>query len=284
MVMLKGPLLDADGLDNAELFSENYLYGTQFADGIIDNERFGLSGSIAWPRDGSAMFDPSTAFHFHHRLRSAWSSTRPMIYGGNGYWTHTDVIPCRYIFPGDSDPLGLGTGGNPQDPWTEISAGIEPGDMRALASTGAVTFEPGEEVDLLIAYVYARAAHGGAQASVTALQQRVDSLRNMIVDIPDLLDLSRGSAVDCHELFTSVQEPLSNHELTIHPNPVTHALIVLRQGLFSTAGISILDLSGRVVLVDRLTGPYHQVDVAALSPGVYFLRVEGNKSIRFVKE
>ena len=52
---------------------------------------------------------------------------------------------------------------------------------------GPFTFQPGEEQDIVVAYVYARAGSGGPEASAQALKLRVDSIRAFAQTIPGLV-------------------------------------------------------------------------------------------------
>ena len=81
-----------------------------------------------------------------------------MIYGGNGHYGGggDPSVPCDYMFPGDSDPTGIGTGGVPQPIWTEALVGNVPFDRRFLLSSGPFTFAPGDVRSLHQAVVWAR--------------------------------------------------------------------------------------------------------------------------------
>ncbi|MBK9418797.1 MAG: T9SS type A sorting domain-containing protein [Flavobacteriales bacterium] len=74
--------------------------------------------------------------------------------------------------------------------------------------------------------------------------------------------------------------------LRITPNPATDVLRIQRnQG--TAAEITVFDTQGRIVLRDRMTDTTHPLDVHALKPGIYVLRINaGNdiQSTRFVKE
>lgn len=108
-------------------------------DGIIDNERIGLSGSINHHNYIGPNGDPSIAPHFYSYLKSLWRNADPMTFGGTGYNPDDpDLIPAKYIFSGNSDPFFLGTDGvDPNYPdadgWAEITSPTFPGDRRVLA-------------------------------------------------------------------------------------------------------------------------------------------------------
>ncbi len=124
----EGPFQDYDGVDNpGPLTSEPYPdcnfavenngigykgIGIGYGDGVADNERFGMQAFIYFNRQGdSAMTDPGLAIHYYNYLRSIWKDGTPQTYGGTGYAPNDpNAIPARYMFPGDSDPIGWGTG------------------------------------------------------------------------------------------------------------------------------------------------------------------------------
>lgn len=76
----------------------------------------------------------------------------------------------------------------------------------------------------------------------------------------------------CWQSYVGLKED-QRTSLTVHPNP-TRGLVTLRttegQGEFM-----LLDLSGRVMLRDRLRGPESAIDLSGLSPGIYVLRWNG---------
>ena len=86
---------------------------------------------------------------------------------------------ARYMFPGDSDPLGWGTDCVPQPPWTEESSNNAKGDRRFIQSAGPFTLEPGNYNNITVGAVYARATGGGAFASVGEVQRADDKAQSL---------------------------------------------------------------------------------------------------------
>ncbi len=83
-------------------------------------------------------------------------------------------------------------------------------------------------------------------------------------------------------LFVGIDEPSSN--ISISPNPVARKLFVTTIGNLSTAP-EVIDVTGRSYSADvtrRQNG--FELDVAHLSPGLYFLRVNPQTIFKFVKE
>lgn len=282
MVVLKGARLDPDGLDNAQTMAEQYVNGTGYADGITDNERFGLSSSMYWMRSGpTALRDPAvgTAPHFYNYLHGIWRDGMLLTHGGTGYSTAPSAVPTTFTFPGSTDPLGYGTGGVPQAPWSATLDGtgvlIDP---RAVGGMGSFTLEPGMHMNLLVAFVHARALSGGALASVAALQQRVDSVRAFALGLPGVWDRPEIAWPGCDFGTTGIGErrmdPLA---VRLFPNPAQDEVTVSLGEPNADARITLLDGTGRVVLAQRASGAISHVRLAGMAPGVYAVRVESGQ-------
>jgi hypothetical protein len=233
LVVLKGPLLEPDGVDNAMTTEELYVNGTGYADEMIDNERFGLSGSIAYYREGSpAMTDPNSIGHFLGYNQQKWKTNVLQTYGGIGYDPSPGATPAFFCFPGTSDPEGLGTGGVPQPDWNgSLSALGSTRDPRVLASMGPGTLEPGEHINLLLAYTYVRSGASDPLANVTALQARVDSITTFARNIPGMFNEMNNGAMPCAapSAPNAIGE-IQRATLTLFPVPADGELYLLRSG------------------------------------------------------
>ena len=146
----KGPLMDADGVDNPLTETFN---GTGFGDGIIDNERLGMENYMIYKNDASVQGNPSQATHFYNYLQSKWKDGTPLTYGGSG---KGGTVPCRFGFPWTTDDLNANVN------W-ECS---EQADWRFIHSAGPFTLKPGAVNWVTTGCVWAQAQSGGAKASV----------------------------------------------------------------------------------------------------------------------
>ena len=180
---IKGPLKDADGLDNPLTSDVNIAYnqggipypglGIGYGDGIIDNERMGMQRFVYYDRtlNSTIYGDPQTTIDFYNYMRGFWKDNTPFVYGGTGNASDQNAtsIPTNYCFPGDSDPLNWATvsaGGVsavPFDNWSEQYpiglGGGNPnpqGDRRSLQSVGPFTFSPQDTIDVTFAVIYAK--------------------------------------------------------------------------------------------------------------------------------
>jgi hypothetical protein len=173
----EGPFMDNDTLDgNPDPCVEpKAVNGLGFGDGIIDNERIGMSKYVYYNNDFSITGNPEDAQDIYNYLRGRWKDGTQMVYNGTtGYGTG---VPTNFMFPGDTDPLGVGqivdgvsTNCLPQSPWDETSAGNTPADRRFLQSAGPFTLAPGAVNTITVGAVWARASVGGPTASVELLR------------------------------------------------------------------------------------------------------------------
>ncbi|MCF8258838.1 MAG: T9SS type A sorting domain-containing protein [Flavobacteriales bacterium] len=130
--------------------------------------------------DGTVYGDPQAGQDYYNYMRGIWRDGTPMCYGGNGHpngGCNTGVL-CDYMFPGDSDPFGIGTGGIPQPIWTEEATGNLPFDRRFLMSAGPFTFSPGDTATLHLAAVWGRTDSDADPLSITALQEVDDYVQS----------------------------------------------------------------------------------------------------------
>jgi len=284
MVVLNGPKVDPDGLDNLTSHSLPAISGSGFGDLVIDNERHGLSNTMTWLREGSfAVTDPTGPSHFFSYLGSYWKDGVHQSYGGMGYSTEPGAVSSLFVYPGDSDPFGSGTNGVSLQDWAESVEG--PFDRRGVSTLGSITLEPGAQNDFLIAYVFARATTGGALASITALQQRVDSIATFARTIPGLV--ATGSACDALTTVGVLDHSMENLGLSLFPVPTNQELNVSTRQFSADDRIEIFDAQGKQVSSSRTTGAVTAIDVQLLAPGLYTARIAGSRfaaSGRFVKE
>lgn len=283
--ILKGPLMDPDGLDNNDMGSLPGYNGTGFDDGIVDNERIGMSHFLYHGNASGITGDPENAKGYYNYMRGLWLDDRPVTYGGSGYSLDPDAVEAYFMFPGDSDTLGVGTGGQVMPPWDEVTAGMAPSDRRAMASMGPFTFHPGDMQEVLLAFVYARAESGGPLASVEALKQRTDSIRAFAETVPGLL--APGSP--CEDLAAVGIDKLQDEEPAVHlyPNPASDQLTLGLSTHRALVELRIMDVTGQIVIERRVRGTTTTLDVSALAPGLYLAQLRdgrGSRSVRFIKE
>ena len=163
IMILGGPTMNPDGLDNPKYDSngnqivDESINGLGFGDGIIDNERLGMTGYFYHENTAAMNGDPEEAQHYYSLLKGIWKSGDHVQYGGYGFPGASGTVgpECKFMFPYDSDPYNWGTGGVMPNGgynqnglyWSEETgnngAPNNAGDRRGLASSGPFTFESG---------------------------------------------------------------------------------------------------------------------------------------------
>ncbi|MCU0435532.1 MAG: PKD domain-containing protein [Bacteroidia bacterium] len=160
---VQGPQADpGDGIDNDRDFVTDEA-----------GERIPMAMFKFWDADFSISGNPNSAQDHYYYLQGKWLDGSQQTYGGYAYGGST---PCMFMFPGNSDPFGFGTGNVPQPDWSEVTANNTPADRRMLLSMGPFTLEPGEVEIITEAVSWARdSGSGNNLAAIPALQRASDS-------------------------------------------------------------------------------------------------------------
>jgi len=267
IVILGGPVLDENGLDDPDGQCDESINGIGFGDGIADNERFGMEKFIWFNNSQGIQGDPEEALDYYNYLRSVWKDGTAMEYGGNGHLSSGAYGPAAsFMFPGLSDPCYWGTGGEepfgPVD-WTEVSAGNQPSDRRGLSVMGPFTFEAGSMERVDVAYVAAFAS--GDKSAVETLMAYVDDIKMAYGNDPSYFGYQwLGIEEDRLEEL--------NNQIVIYPNPAISTVEFNFESDGRTSEYHILDMSGRVLLSGHLEQTtHHQLDISPLQKGMYLL-------------
>jgi hypothetical protein len=214
----EGPFQDNDGIDNAFGINDNEaLNGIGYGDGVVDNERFGMRRFLYYINTGSSaninQTDPTKATDYYNYLRGFWKDGTPFYYGGSGHISDQGAdpsVPCDFMFPGDTDPLGWGTNGIAQAVWTEETAGNEPYDRRFLQSAGPFVLKPGAVNNITVGVVWARSTSGGPFASVEVLKRADDKAQALFENCFKVLDAPHAPDLNFQELSNEVILTISN--------------------------------------------------------------------------
>lgn len=279
MVILGGPLMDANGLDDPKGQCDEGINGVGFSDGIVDNERFGMKKFLWFSNTGGAQGDPQEAEEYYGYLKSIWKDGTAMEYGGNGHISSGAYGPAAdFMFPGLTDPCFWGTGGEePYGPidWTEVSAGNEPGDRRGLSVMGPFTFEPGSMERIDIAYV--SAFPEGDNTAVETLMEYIDVVKGEYYLDPTYFGY-QWLGVEDKEIEISV------NKLIAYPNPVTNVLTFIYDGKDIVANYSLTDVMGKTAFSGSLTKEETlNLDVSKLKSGLYVLTVTDTNNTYSIK-
>ena len=274
IVFLTGPYADPNGIDDPASTTPN---GTGYGDGIVDNERLGMSKFIYYNNDATVTGNPSAANHYYNYLAGDWKDNTSWTYGGTGY---ASGAQCDYMYPGITDPLGYGTNMIPQSNWSEETAGDIPGDRRGMGSYGPFTFQPGAVEDITFAYVFGRATSGGNLASVVVMQNRIDSVRQKV---------NNGiTNCGCATSSTGINNLTIDNSISIYPNPASENITIKYTSSSKNISLKIYDMTGRMVKqIINAKSVENIISISEFENGLYLINViDGKTSVikRFVKE
>ena len=282
--ILGGPYLDPDGIDNPDTLPDGSricgpnINGSNFGDGIPDNERLGLSYSYHRVEMG---YSPTTPMSHFNLMRGYWYSGEHFKYGGAGnIYQGSTNMDCKYLFPGVSDPCNYGTYGM-QPPgyltgaggsgvsWTEESSGFQPYDRRGIISSGPVTLHPGGSQQLDLAFVWAR------QFSDTAHDAVLPLLRHHIDQIREYYS---KDSTPCGGSFSLIPEIETTTDILIYPNPAGPIVNLRYPASGREAEYRLYNLMGAKVDEGRLNPEgVDEISLAALPRGMYILHVSSGK-------
>lgn len=298
VVFLAGPLSDPDGIDNTTSYDtvnnvlllncakgdilNGNINGLNFQDGIVDNERLGMTGFTYFNSGGnSATQSPGYSQEYHDYLKGLWLDGSSLCYGGNGHASGggDSEVPTKFVFPGSptSDPCGWGQGGIPKNDWSEETTSNAPGDRVGLGSSGPFTFLPNDTVELDLAFVYGRSTTT-AYASVEQMLQNIDVIKNGYLN-----NITPCGTPFYYSGFNSVSNTI-NFAVTIFPNPANSNIsIEINTNKNSNVAVSVMDINGRVYLKENISvhsGLSKSVlDISPLSSGIYFVAIDNGEII-----
>ncbi len=154
-----------------------------YGDGVPYNERLGMCRFMYFNNDNNPVNgNPGvnaggSSDDYYQYLSGTWKNGTPITYGGNGT---TGSVPCKYMFPGNSDaPDFFGTNGVSEPSWDETTSGNTPADRRFLESSGPFTLYPGAVNYITIGVPWARTTQGGNLMSVALLKGADSKLQQL---------------------------------------------------------------------------------------------------------
>lgn len=268
--ILAGPYKDPNGMDDVGPFvGEEYgNYTKGWNDGIVDNERLGLSGSINTNNDGGNMGNPETSPGFYNCLKSTWKNGVPVTFGGSGYFPADSSLPAaKYVFPGTSDPYFMGTEGvDPNYPheggWTEGNSQMPPGDRKILAASGPFSLNAGQKQSIDYVYVFARHSDDPTSDLHDLLTEYVNIAANQVDTLPV-------------GVITSVKNVHPEQiGFGIYPNPAANEIAIAISGNEKGTTYRIFDILGSQVKTGKLKGEQTTVNISGLERGLYLVNVE----------
>jgi len=280
VMFLAGPEMDADGLDNPLGLCDESINGLYYGDGIIDNERLGMTGWMEFTSSGNIMGYPLNAPDYYNYLQTRWKDNTHLMFGGNGHPNSgsTDV-PAMFMFPDESDSCNWGTGGIQvgEEPWNEYSAGNGPSDTRSVVTTGPFTFESKSMVQVDLAFVFARDFDGNHLDALEVLKERNSYLKEKVIN-GDLIYLPACSPSSTNDLK-------HKEGITLYPNPA-YDIIFIETGPNELETVNIYNLSGLLIHQYSCSNKSNSFSVDFLESGFYFLEINtsiGKQIAKLVK-
>lgn len=300
ITILGGPYIDPDGYDNKKFEKDSIeidpeycdqftkstnlanraaYNGINFGDGIVDNERLGMSRFVYHENssDGSnPVGDPLNVQDYYYMLQGIWKDGEKMIYDANAHPSKgADGPECDFMFPGLSDPCNWGTQGVDPDVssygyegWTELAVENPPGDRRGMGSCGPFTFKPGDVQELDFAYI-----------TIFPNDTRSTALQRLGAGIDHIQEaFLRGTTSygqDFEYVATSVNVPENiAKNISVSPNPTNDKLYINLESISEKVNLRIFNRQGILCYEETIQGGViHTISMKDFSSGMYFLRI-----------
>ncbi len=164
---------------------------------------------------------------YYNFMSGKWKSGAAMTYGGQGITSGN--TPCKFLFPGDSDPLGWGLGYKPigygassaqGSPivapfnWTEVQAGNLPTDRRFMQSAGKFTLLPGAVNYVTIGLPFARSNSNNNLEPIPIMLAADDKAQALFDNCFKVLDGPDAPDMTIQELNQQLLITLTNNPYT----------------------------------------------------------------------
>ncbi|MEX0967305.1 MAG: T9SS type A sorting domain-containing protein [Bacteroidia bacterium] len=209
-----------------------------------------LSHFMYYNNDFTSQGNPESPIEYYHYLRGRWKDGSALTRGGDGY---KGTTPATHAYPGDP--------GNSSE-WSEESENHQPGDRRGIGSVGPVRFAPGDELQLTVASIFHPNTGSGQLGAFSRMEDDIQAVAEYYTQ----------------NFPTGLPRQPAQGRLVLFPNPAQITL-----GITSSAPIKeirVLDLSGREMSVSaNLQVNHAELNVSALSPGLYFIRIFTEKEV-----
>lgn len=250
------------------------INGCGFGDGIVDNERIGMTNFVYYNNSVSGInSEPQQPTDYYYYMRSVWRNGMHVKFGGDGCNTGVTDLSANFMYPGDSDPWLWGTDGMiPElyaNDWTEQAMYNSLGDRRGIGASGPFTFAAGAVQQLDLAYTTAFGTTD-VNSSIDMLRVYTDNVRwqwmNDSTASGKPFSYSPYSAP--HDVGVARVEDMPR--LRLFPNPTTGRMTVVS----GPCEVVLMDVTGRVVSAVHSAGRI-DLDLSLLPAGIYMLRADG---------
>lgn len=108
-----------------------------------------------------------------------------------------------------------------------------------------------------------------------------DSTNPSMITVPNLDSIYslnghpvNGAVFTFSSLFVGLNDVLAdNNQIAIYPNPAQNAFTFTTERPLNNEVVQLLDLTGKVIRTEQISGLSNTIDVSELSNGLYFLRI-----------
>ena len=168
-------------------------------------------------------------------------------------------------------------------PWTERnpngsgSVSNPVSDRRSVGSIGPYNLNPGNVLQLDIAYIYSRSDTGDNLSSVNTLQQEIPLVQSFYNDsIPTYCTDSILGEIGVNELLKD--------NIAIYPNPFLASFEVKTIDNSDIASLELFDSFGKTIYNKQGKFNSSIIDTKCLSKGLYYVKISDNKNNFYVKK
>jgi hypothetical protein len=271
---LGGPFMDEDNIDNPDGSCDFSINGLNFGNGVLDDERYGLTGFVHFNNSSGVQGDPLIAPEYYNILNLMWKDNSSILYGGNGHMNSGAVGPeCRFMYPDDSDSCNWGTGGVPPNGgfnqngyyWNEMTVGNIPRDIRGVGISGPFTFKPGDKQEFDVAFI------------VVPGQETISSTIDMAELVSDTVKerVRNGQLIIPDDMLGFEKLIIEKEKIVIYPNPAVESVNV--KGGSGRKQYLLFNALGNRVRSGSTNKNLFKIDLESLPAGIYYLRVFYNK-------
>jgi len=196
----EGPFADANNTDDPVTVNNSAsANGIGYGNGVIDDERLGMTRFVYYNNDFTVRGNPETGSDYYGYLSGFWKDGLPFTYGANAYNTGGPI--CTFMFPGDTDPKGFGTGGQIQNGnWSEVTVNNTPLDRRFMQSAGPFTLKPGAVNKITTGVVWAQSTQLGNTPAIALMRLADDKAQALFKNCFNILNGPDGPNLTVQEL------------------------------------------------------------------------------------
>jgi len=277
MALLAGPLMNENNMDDPSGGCDVSINGVGFGDGVVDNERLGLTGSRRINNDVNNFGLPHVAHEYYNILTGKYiDGQETRVFCDDSLTT----VPYKFEQPANSDPCYWGVDGqtcpvyaNWSDETGNNGFPNPPGERSGVAISGPFTFKANSVQNLDLAFVSAR--DFSDSNSVTLLKTYLSEIRNTFITNPNGFG---DNYVGIHQNKSELDK------LFVYPNPAKEYL-TLSKTISPANEFVIMDSFGRVMKKGKVVTSI--IPVSDLKPGIYCLLIQSRtevKTIRFIKK